>query len=169
VAAPGRRKQVTLSRGRITPRPPEPALFIRTVRGMGRGVFAGRRYRKGEVIEVCPVVPLTRRGERMSRGTILDRYFFAWNEPGYVVAIVLGYGMIYNTSPDANCRYSQRWGTRDMVYRAARDIEPGEQILVDYGWKPGEFDIPAPATRPRAGRPPAKGRVTRVGRNGAGR
>jgi SET domain-containing protein len=40
-----------------------------------------------------------------------------------------------------------------MVYRAARDIEPGEQILVNYEWAPGEFDIPPPRPRrkPRPG------------------
>ena len=160
MAAPGRRKQLTLSRTPATQRPSRPPLYIRKVRGMGRGVFAGRRYRKGEVIEVCPVVPLSRREKRMSKGTILDRYFFAWDEPGYVLAIVLGYGMVYNTSPDANCRYSQRWGTREMVYRAARDIEPGEQILVDYGWKPGEFDIPANGHK----RPAAKRKAVRAAR-----
>jgi len=128
-----------------------PALYVRGVRGMGRGVFAGRRFHKGEVIEVCPVVPLTRGEERKCRGTVLDRYFFAWDEAGYVVAMVLGLGCVYNTSPDPNARFSQRWSTRDMVYRAARDIEPGEQIFVDYEWAPGEFDIPAarPKRTPR--------------------
>jgi uncharacterized protein len=121
-----------------------PDLHVRRVRGMGRGVFAGRRFRRGEVIEVCPILPLTRREERACRGTALDRYFFAWDEPGYIVAVVFGLGCVYNTSPDPNARFSQRWSTRDMVYRAARDIEMGEQILVNYGWSPGEFDIPPP-------------------------
>ena len=35
-----------------------PDLYVRKVRGMGRGVFAGRPFRQGEVIEVCPVIPL---------------------------------------------------------------------------------------------------------------
>ena len=150
----GSRQRRTASLSRNTPRPKRrpaaaappppdgPALYVRRVRGMGRGVFAGRRYRKGEVIEVCPVIPLTRREYRALRGGVLDRYVFLWTQPGYAVAVVLGLGSIYNTSSDPNCRYTQRWTTQDMVYRATRDIEPGEQILVDYGWAPGEFDIP---------------------------
>jgi uncharacterized protein len=146
------RKSTAVSRAR--PAGPTPDLCVRRVRGMGRGVFAGRPFRKGEVIEVCPVVPLTRAEERKCRGTVLDRYFFAWDQPGYVVALVLGYGMVYNTSPDPNARFTQRWTTGDMVYRAARDIAAGEQILVDYGWAAGEFDIPAPArARRRVSRP----------------
>jgi uncharacterized protein len=147
VAASDRRKPTALSRVRDASRSPEPALYVKKVRGMGRGVFAGRRYRKGEVIEVCPVVPMTRREERACRGGVLDRYFFAWDEPGYVVAIVLGYGCVYNTAPDPNASFTQRWATGDMVYRAARDIEPGEQIFVNYGWAAGEFDIPADGRR----------------------
>ena len=108
MAASGRRKPTALSRVPRAPRPARPALIVRKVRGMGRGVFAGRRYRKGEVIEVCPVVPLTRREEQKCRGGVLDRYFFAWNEPGFTVAVVLGLGMVYNTSPDPNARFTQR-------------------------------------------------------------
>src|SRR5688572_21828950 len=35
-----------------------PDLEIRKVRGMGRGVFARRAFRRGEVIEVSPVLHL---------------------------------------------------------------------------------------------------------------
>src|SRR3954468_18681958 len=107
----GRSRAVAVSRRSLAKgvRQDRPALYVRRVRGMGRGVFAGRRFKRGEVIEVCPVVPLTRREERQCRGTVLDRYFFAWNEPGYVVAMVLGLGCVYNTSPDPNARFRQRW------------------------------------------------------------
>lgn len=134
-----------------------PALYVRRVRGMGRGVFAGRPFQKGEVIEACPVIPIPRGLARKCKGEVLDRYLFYWGERGYAAAVVLGLGSIYNTSRDPNARFDQRWTTREMVYRATRDIAAGEQIFVDYEWADGEFDIPAP--RSKRGRRPAASRL----------
>ena len=41
----------------------------------GRGVFAGRPYRKGEVIEVCPVIRLPAASEGAAGGG-LEHYVF---------------------------------------------------------------------------------------------
>src|SRR4051794_17429842 len=86
-------------------RPPRPRrttpkrdIYVRRVRGMGRGVFAGRRFRRGEVIEVCPVIFIPRRQERKCRGELLEKYIFHWPDGRHGAAIALGYGSIYNHS-----------------------------------------------------------------------
>ena len=138
----------------------KPAIYIRRVRGMGRGVFAARRFRPGEVIEVCPVIPLPRGQTRACAGDLLDRYIFQWPRAGYPAAVVLGFGSIYNHAADPNARYTPRPGADVMVFRAVRDIAPGEQIFVDYEWPPRDYHVPVaalPARRP--GR-----RVVRPGR-----
>jgi uncharacterized protein len=149
------RRRSTLSR-KLPSRPtqaarpaPKPDLYIRLTRDMGRGVFAGRRFRKGEIIEICPVIPLSSAATRKCQGGVLERYVFAWTGKEYPAVIALGYGSIYNHSDDPNARFYPRPGKVEMVYRAVRDIEPGEQIFVDYEWKEGEFDIP-PAAKPAA-------------------
>jgi len=158
----------------------KPAIYVRAVRGMGRGVFAGRRFRTGEVIEVCPVIPIPRRQTRKCVGELLDRYIFQWPRPGYPAAVVLGYGSLYNHAPDPNAVFVPRPGTDAMVFRAARPIAVGEQILVNYEWPARDYHFPLPAREaandrrlPDAARradppvlPPGRGRLgrRRVGR-----
>ena len=113
-----------------------PALYIRKVRGMGRGVFAGRAYLRGEVIEVCPVIALPDPAPT-DPGRVLERYVFWWGEDGR--AIALGYGSLYNHSASPNARFTPRESRGDIVIRATQDIAAGEQIMIDYGWDEDDF------------------------------
>jgi uncharacterized protein len=115
-----------------------PPLYVRKTRGMGRGVFAGRAYRRGEVIEVCPVITLAEGTTEAALGA-LDRYLFKWGKAEDRLAIALGYGSLYNHSPDPNARFTPRATTNDIVFRARRDIAEGEQILIDYHWNEEEY------------------------------
>jgi len=108
------------------------SLLLRRVRGMGRGIFAGRRFRKGEIIEICPVVPVSPRFAKKCDGEVLEHYLFQWGRRGS--AVILGYGSIYNHSNNPNASFRPRMGKLELVFRALRDIEIGEQILVDYEW-----------------------------------
>ncbi|HEY1376873.1 MAG TPA: SET domain-containing protein [Gemmataceae bacterium] len=119
------------------------ALVVRRVRGKGRGVFAGRPFRRGEVIEVCPVIPLTRAEADACADTVLDDYFFEWGPRGTARAVALGYGELYNHSPDPNAAFATRTRRLELVFRARRPIRRGEEITIDYGW-PTRKGMPAP-------------------------
>jgi SET domain-containing protein len=106
---------------------------------MGRGIFAGRLFRKGEIIEICPVVPVGRRFEKKCNGEVLEHYLFQWGPRNS--AVVLGYGSIYNHSDKPNASFRPRMARLEMVYRAMRDIQVGEQILVDYEWPDFEREL----------------------------
>ncbi len=126
----------------------QPPLSVRKVRGMGRGVFAGRAFRKGEVVEVCPVVRLAGGAEASSLAG-LDRYVFEWGDG---LAVALGYGSLYNHSPDPNAAFTPRLSRDDIVFRALRDIAEGEQILIDYRWNEADYAaFRRPASIPQAG------------------
>lgn len=127
----------------------KPAIHVRRVRGMGRGVFAARRFRTGDVIEVCPVIPLPRGQTRACVGDLLDRYIFQWPRRGYPSAVVLGLGSLYNHAADPNARYTPRPEADVMVFRAARPIAPGEQIFVDYEWPARDYHFPVGANGKR--------------------
>jgi SET domain-containing protein len=127
----------------------KPAIYVRRIRGMGRGVFAGRRFRPGEVIEVCPVIPLPRSQTRACVGDLLDRYIFQWPRRGFPSAVVLGLGSLYNHAADPNARYTPRPDADVMVFRAARPIAAGEQILVDYEWPARDYHFPVAANGKR--------------------
>jgi SET domain-containing protein len=111
---------------------------------MGRGVFAGRRFRQGEIIEICPVIPLKPSEANACSETILDDYFFTWGAQGKEYALCLGYGELYNHSPHPNATYANRTRELQIVFRATRDIAIGEQILIDYGWA---NDVKMPKSR----------------------
>jgi SET domain-containing protein len=53
------------------------------------------------------------------------------------VAVALGYGSLYNHSYQPNARYDDESG-QTKVFRAIRDIAPGEEIVVNYNGEPGD-------------------------------
>jgi len=108
---------------------------------MGRGVFAGERIRKGEVIETCPVIPLSEADETKLSETALDKYMFAWSRKPRRSCIALGFGSLYNHSSTPNavaCRIQSR---TEIEFVAIREINEEEQILTNYDWKEEEYDF----------------------------
>jgi uncharacterized protein len=95
--------------------------------GRGRGVFALRRFREGEVIETCPAVVLA---DEEVDGVLRD-YVYAAQRPGKVL-LVLGYGMLYNHSRDPNL-FHRTAGRLTIEFVALRDIAAGEELTHDYG------------------------------------
>ena len=108
----------------------------------GYGVFTEEFIPEGTVIEECHYLKAP---WSSCQEPPLDDYVFRieWSEyeeprPGEWVAVVMGYGMIYNHSNTPNVSY-RRGGERDLFYfYALRDIQPGEQLFISYGeawWK----------------------------------
>lgn len=125
----------TATRLRPAPRP-RPVLTVRKVRGMGRGVFAGRAIRAGQVIEVCPVIVLPARAAAWDG---LQNYLFKWGRAADQLAVALGHGSLYNHSSDPNAEYLPRFATGEVVFRAVRPIAAGEQIVIDYQWDEADY------------------------------
>lgn len=130
-------------------------------KGKGRGVFARHAIRKGELIERVPmlVLPAEEYDDTLG-GTSLAHYCFNWKEG--TVALALGYGSLYNHSYRPNARYDDIW-PQTKEFSALRDIEPGEEITVNYNGKPRSrktvwFDVveaasPGGADAPIDGKP----------------
>jgi SET domain-containing protein len=113
------------------------AIEVREVRGKGRGVFARRGIREGEVIERTPVLVLDV-GELDEATAIagLWTHCFLWGRGK--VALALGYGSLYNHSYQPNARYDDV-GRRTKVFTALRDIDQGEEITVNYNGSPHDL------------------------------
>ena len=118
-------------------------ICVREVKGKGRGVFAKAAIKKGTVIERVPVLlmPIEDLAGGLENAT-LNRYFYIWNKKH--IAVSLGYGSLYNHSYEPNARYVH--GTRTLSYRALRDITKGEEITINYNFKPDDrtpmrFDV----------------------------
>jgi hypothetical protein len=94
----------------------------------GRGVFAEKDFKKGEVIEVCPLI--TDYKKNFVNSKIKDYTFKSKFKPDQEV-IVFGMCSMYNHSDNYNVAHNQ--DPENMVYRAARDIKKGEELYVNYG------------------------------------
>ena len=81
----------------------EPAILVDTSPGRGRGVFAGRPFPEGELIEACPVIVLSASEAADIDGTRLYNYYFGWERDG--AAMALGFGSLYNHSYSPNAAY----------------------------------------------------------------
>ncbi len=110
------------------------AIEVKQIKGKGRGVFARRLIHDGEVIERVPVLVLPVGEIRTASGpTRMSGYCFEWGRG--TVAVALGYGSLYNHSYQPNARYDDESG-QAKVFRAIRDIAPGEEIVVNYHGEP---------------------------------
>ncbi len=110
-------------------------LEIGQVPKKGRGVFASRNFKKGEIIETAPVIVLRTEDSALCEKTLLDTYLFGWtsNKDG---ALVLGYGSLYNHSFHPNAIYEQDYKNKCMIYIAYKNIRKGDEILINYNKDP---------------------------------
>lgn len=104
--------------------------------GKGRGVFADRDYKKGEVIEVAPVIvaPNTDLSFGDYLANSLTDYVYNWGRSSFGIAG--GCGSFYNHSYEPNAVYKVQWKHEAIRFKALRDIESGEEITINYNGKP---------------------------------
>jgi len=119
----------------MTPLQPAAKVYIDDSKtpNAGRGVFAKERILEGELIEACPVVSLDDPKDRARlRKTGLVNYYFLWGDTRDHAAICLGWGSVYNHSFEPNARYEKAMQDSRMDFYALRDIEAGEEVVVNY-------------------------------------
>jgi len=105
----------------------------------GRGVFAARRFERGEVIEECPVLVVPGDESALLDDTDLLGFTFEWNDG---VAVALGYGSLYNHSWHPNARYDHDYDRGLVIYSAVSTIARGTEITVNYSGDPeGRTDL----------------------------
>lgn len=100
-------------------------LILHSSRGLG--VFAGKDFEQGEIVEIAPCIYVTGYDE-----SAFGDYVFASNVDEEGSLLALGYGSLYNHSDDPSIEY-QQYGKRFMVYRTIRAVSRGEELTVYYG------------------------------------
>ncbi len=106
------------------------ALTIKNTPDKGRGVFAEKDFKKGEIVEVCPVVVITEEEYNKLADTIFAYYLYPWK--GETSALVLGYGSVYNHSYSPNIDWDQDFKSKSFLYTALEDIKKGDELTVNY-------------------------------------
>ena len=99
----------------------------------GRGVFALRDFKKGEVIEVSPVVTVSKKNVK-ENGDAPDGYLLQWDEDtkGEEYCMPLGYVMMYNHSRNPSIEMENDMANYIITVRAARNIKTGEELTWNY-------------------------------------
>jgi len=111
-------------------------IVVKATEKYGRGVFALRPFRKGELIEVAPVIAMPRSERKYVKKTKLVEYFFNWVENKKDLAICLGYGSLYNHSYSPNAIFINNIDHFTIDFYAYRDIQKGEEITINYNGEP---------------------------------
>lgn len=118
---------------------PFPQLSIEdTGTAKGKGVFARKTFRKGEVVEIAPVLVMKVDHEDLPE--LLKTYVFDWATLAGVPraqGLALGYGSMYNHANPANLRYEADGRESLMRYVAVRTIREGEELTINYNAKGG--------------------------------
>jgi SET domain-containing protein len=119
-------------------------IVVRDVKGKGRGVFALKNFKRGELIEICPALIIPAKQSANVMKSKLEHYAFDWDKDD--IALILGYGMIYNHSYAPNARMVHDIGKKKSEIWAISAIKSGEEILVNYNGAPKDksplwFDV----------------------------
>ncbi len=96
-----------------------------------RGMFANKKYFKGDIIEVCPCII---DNNNNFSGKMRD-YLFSYDKDRSLVAF--GYCSMYNHSDNNNALWKVLPNNKLQIY-AVKDIDIGEEIFISYGnqyWK----------------------------------
>ncbi len=95
----------------------------------GRGVFATAPIKKGEIIEIAPILTLEFSDFIDTKWNLLFEYYF-WMDD--YVALALGYGSLYNHSKDPNAKYELDRKNKTITFTAIKDIGKDEEIVFNY-------------------------------------
>lgn len=101
----------------------------------GRGVYALKEIKMGEIIEICPTIIFSEKEAEELEKTILSNYWFSWkdwetNEYGCIAG---GYALFYNHSNTPNAKHERDYTTKTLIFTAQRDIHTNEEITIKYG------------------------------------
>ncbi|MEK7186159.1 MAG: SET domain-containing protein-lysine N-methyltransferase [Patescibacteria group bacterium] len=98
----------------------------------GRGVFARLDIRKGEIIENCPIVEVPEHDMSNLKESVLVTYFFYFGKNMERLAIVLGFGSIYNHSYKPNATYKIKQREKIIDFVASDNIKKDDEITFNY-------------------------------------
>ncbi len=114
--------------------PPPTRIYVgeSKIKNAGRGVFASQDLKKGEIIEICPLLEIPVDDDFVLQDNLLATYYFSFTDVKDRVAIALGYGSIYNHSYQPNLTYKKNSKDKTLEFRTIKDIKRDEELTVNY-------------------------------------
>ncbi len=118
-----------------------PFLYIAPTATMGRGVFTTEIIEKDTVVEIAPVIVMTRKERELLDQTTLHDYIFEWGDDKEHCCMALGYVPVYNHSYSSNCEYEMDFANLQISIRTVRRVTAGEELFINYN---GDWDDARP-------------------------
>lgn len=114
----------------------KPQLFIAEAGLKGRGVFTSKGITADTVVEVSPVIVLSKSDRKIVEETMLYFYLFEWGNRRNQAALGLGYVSMYNHDALSNCEYIMDYEEKTITIKTTRRIKAGEELTINYsaGW-----------------------------------
>lgn len=110
--------------------------YIKETEKFGRGLYASRRIKTGELVTQCEILVLSPDDTKKVNETELQFYTFKFDSERD--CLVLGDGEIFNHSDNPNVSYTlvtlneNGRSRKVMIFTAKRDIDECEQLFIDY-------------------------------------
>jgi len=114
------------------------SVYYKDTGDRGRGVYTSKLLKKGDVIEVCPVILLPEHEIELIDKTNMFNYYFLWQHKQ--AAIALGYGSLYNHSFEPNAEYVMDFEGEVLIIRAIKNISAHDEITFNYNGDPDDKD-----------------------------
>lgn len=108
------------------------ALTIKKTKNMGRGVFTQMDLPANSVVEMAPVIVMSREERSHLDQTKLHDYIFEWGSDSQQCCMALGWIPLYNHSYQANCQYEMHFAKQLIYVITVRDIAAGEELFINY-------------------------------------
>ena len=115
-----------------------PILVVAQSEQRGRGVFTTADIGAETVIEISPVLVLTKEERAKAEETMLYNYIFEWGDGYEQGALGMGYISIYNHSYQSNCIYEMDFEHELMTIKTLRKIAAGEELFINYNATPDD-------------------------------
>lgn len=112
----------------------------------GRGVFTSERIPMDTIVEVSPVIVMSKDDRLHLDKTLLHDYIFEWGKERDQCCMALGFIPMYNHSYKSNCEYYMDFDDQTISVKTVRTIEKGEELTINYNgdWDDGKrvwFDV----------------------------
>jgi SET domain-containing protein len=118
-----------------------PGLYIGSSGKRGKGVFTSVPIASNVLVEIAPVIVMSKEEWKLLDQTRLHDYIFEWGDNREQCCMALGYASVYNHSFRSNCEYEMDFEKNEMYIRTVAPIEKDAELFINYN---GDFDDTTP-------------------------
>jgi len=109
-----------------------PFLYIAPTGERGRGVFTDEDIDADTIIEIAPVIVMSKDDRKLLDQTLLHDYIFEWGHQQQQCCMALGYVPVYNHSYRSNCEYEMDYEAHLITIKTVHFIKKGEELCINY-------------------------------------